>query len=419
MYVNKKKHVMSDHDFFATDYIDKLLAFEVSRGNVSEISSLLERGAYVNALRWRDIPEFPTPQYRNIKEADFGGINPNSRYGRVIQDAYEHRHRDTMEILLDAGAEIRLDYHDNDGPRGDYETSIVLHAAAQGDLAMLSFFIRNGVDLNTHRSLEYGIRPLHAVCESRESDFNTSDMIDTLVKLGVNVDAQSGRSDNKLVNLRICLMDITKIVRLMQHEVDINVFEGSEVEHYSILTSAMIYGGQEVVEAILEYNVDLDFHDLGNPEPWLLLERPERMIPVERKRHEQSVVYLKGLEPGGLALAYINNVDRWGKTALHRAAENGQFQQVRILLDRGALYNIRDKWGRRPHESAWNRCKKYQEKLSENARFSHHPDIPYRFQRSAELTQEKIASLIQISNYIRRFPHMLGSPPPPFTSSGA
>lgn len=402
-----------DHDFFATDFFDRLLAFEVSRGNASEVKSLLKDGAYVNALRWRDIPKFSTHQYKNIKEADLGGINPDSRHGRVIQDAYENRDIETMEILLDAGAEIRLDYHDNDG---NYETSIVLHAAAQGDLYMLKCFIRNGVDLNTHRSLEYGIRPLHAVCEFVESHSNVN-MIDTLVELGANVDAQSGRSDYKLLNLRICLMDINKVVRLMQYEVDINVFEGFEVEHYSILTSAMMYGRPELVETILEYNVDLDFHDLGNQDPWLLLERPERMIPVERKRHEQSVVYLKGLEPGGLALVDINNVDRWGKTALHRAAENGQFEQVRILLDRGALCNIRDNWGRRPHESAWNRCKKYQEKLTENARFSHHPDIPYRFERSAELTQQKLDSFVQIFDWISRL--HLGSPPPPSTSSGA
>lgn len=46
------------------------------------------------------------------------------------------------------------------------------------------------------------------------------------------------------------------------------------------------------VEAILAYNVDFDFHDIGDQ---VFALSPDIADLVERKRHEQSVEYLNGL----------------------------------------------------------------------------------------------------------------------------
>ena len=42
---------------------------------------------------------------------------------------------------------------------------------------------------------------------------------------------------------------------------------------------------------------------------------------------------------------YYNTPDSLGYTKLHRAASNGQYKQVRRLVERGADVNIKTKWG--------------------------------------------------------------------------
>lgn len=387
------------------DVIDRKLAEAVFEGNVREVENLLRRGAYVDAVRWRDIDVFPSDQYRNVREADsVGGIHQQEViFGRVIQDAYDNRDFIVLRLLLNAGADCRVNYvRIHNYTRFVAEHSIVLHAAKYCDRSMLFFFRDNIVDFNSHRSYDKNIGPLYSACKR-----GNADAIELLVDFfGADIDGQSGPASRKVTNVGASLHDKDSLLKLMHREVDINVFEGNEDLHFSVLYLAgrRFSASSSAVEAILAYNVDFDFHDIGDQ---VFALSPDIMDLVERKRHEQSVEYLRGL-----ASEHIDDVDRWGKTALHRAAENGQLEQVRILLWRGALYNTRDHWGRRPEESAFNRYQKYAEKIEDNVRFSNHYDVPYRFARSELLTQQKLDSFTQINNYIRRFESMLGSPSP-------
>jgi hypothetical protein len=202
------------------------------------VEHLLARGAYVDAVRWTDVDVFPTHQFRNVRDADYsGGISAqNVMCGRVIQDAYENRDFPVLKLLIKAGADYRVNYvRYHNYSRVVVENSIVLHAAKYCDRAMLFFFRDNAVNFNSHRSFDGEIGPLYRACEG-----GNADAIETLVEhFGADVDGQSGRVGRKVTNVGACTYVKANLVELMHHEVDINVYEGTEDLHYSILHLAM------------------------------------------------------------------------------------------------------------------------------------------------------------------------------------
>jgi hypothetical protein len=405
-----------------SDALDKKLAKAVLDGNAGQVDSLLKRGAYVNAVI--SVDDFPTSEYMNVREADT--LNPTSigavgaPWGRVVQHAYIKRDIPVMMALIHAGAELRFASYVDDDDSQYYMRSIVLHAATQNDREMLDWFIRGGVDLNAHKSFENNTTALQAVCEgggvTSYFDRTRPDVISFLVlQRFCDVNVQSGYPGWKMTNAHACVFDKgttapLNLVRLMENFLDINVFEGSEEAHFSVLRVAMVKASEvaqpaalrarrrTIVELILEYNVDFDYHDLGDITDG---DDPDISRLVEAKRHEQSVVYLRGVAP-----QHINDVDRWGKTALHRAAENGQYDQLRILLEKGARIDTRDNMGRKPHDSARHRHNRYAETIKYNASLSNDPGTPYRFHRSAALTLQKMAAFKRIYKYLMEVQNM-------------
>ena len=390
------------------DLLDMKLAEAVFEGNADKVSALLGRGAYVNAVRLRDTDAFPTPDFPNVRAADLHDMSAQEpACGRVIQHAYERRDVAVMDVLLKAGAELRFTFVDNNHPA----SSIVLDAAAHNIQNMLHFFVSNGVDLNTHRSFDGNWTAMYWACGHART--YASDVIDYMVTRGAHVDVQSGDMEWKTTNAHACVVtfvggDCVKNLReLMRHGVDINVYAGVEEWHESVLQTVIQEAAhpivddsdarremlREIARLVLGYNVDFDFHDLGNAIP-SIVEDPVIRARIDMKQNEQSVAFLREMAPERL-----DDQDQWKKTALHRAAENGQFAQVRTLLLRGASDNIRDKWHRRWYESARHRREQYEEKLEDGARFSNNPETPYRFARSEALTRAKIVSLKIIQAY--------------------
>jgi hypothetical protein len=191
---------------------------------------------------------------------------------------------------------------------------------------------------------------------------------------------QSGMRGYKETNVHACIRRCNRkgLKLLMQHGVEINVYNDllgtalfSAIENYvdHVLKihdlgtdlNDLIHEdpddiddindeGDEtkcrrgIIKDILKYNVDFEYPDkLQGPNN---IDIPSPSINsirdlVDSYRDKQSVDYLRSLEPDE-----VNVQDEWGKTALHRAVENGQFEAVRVLLvEKFARDNIQDFWG--------------------------------------------------------------------------
>lgn len=159
---------------------------------------------------------------------------------------------------------------------------------------------------------------------------------------------------------------------LLRYDMDINLINSNGA---TMLGGAMlriidgdVKSGEDMLKLLISYNIDFDIQDVqldmqeeveqyyGNEE-WLLLhEDIESRLPphvselLQRARTVQSLEYLQTLENEQLDVC-----GKFGDTALHRAAENGQLEQVLYLIHRGANVTIWDQFGRLPSESAEHR----------------------------------------------------------------
>lgn len=81
----------------------------------------------------------------------------------------------------------------------------------------------------------------------------------------------------------------------------------------------------------------------------------------------------------GLNATELNAQDAWGKTALHRAVENGQFEAVKIVLENKAQSDLPDNLRPSALDVARIRCDKYAGQLNYKDLFWNNGVTAYRW----------------------------------------
>jgi hypothetical protein len=367
----------------ATQELDNALSYAVHRRLPQMVGVLLLNGAYVNtsAAAYLSARSQSFVHFRNI-DAQFpecgyqGFVSSVYDAPRVIHQAYVKQDVESIKLLLQAGADVVRRY------RSVFEkigvSSIVFDAALKNRQHMLDLFVAHGVDLNKHRN-ELRQTVLYAVIKKRNTTGTKYELIDYLVRKGAHVDVQSSIYPRPRPNVRPhislktnfhCIgRDLQALSCLMRHEIDINanMYAGSPlrmaISKYSKAHVSRKPFHKEFIKLILDYNVDFEFHD--EKVSWTFYSGrtyeplPDDLVDlVNTYRFHQSLPYLNSLTD-----STIDATDMWGKTALHRAVENGQFHEAKTLLQHGADIEIRDFWGCTPYEVVVKRYNLYARKM--------------------------------------------------------
>lgn len=383
---------------------DKALAWAVHLRKEKMVEILLGNGAYANAPRLRHVYDYVKPRdgilnrdpraeekeffrHHDSQQITYDDTFHND-HDRVLHEAYENRDIGIMKLLLRHGAVSVLIREYVDGSERPDTVSIVLHAVEQGDKEMIQLFLQYGqLDLNNYAFGLQRVTPLMHAC------LGMPDMMQFLIDHGADVNQQTHMAlemeTGDLPGLkRTCVHTCIKkgnregLQILMKAGVDINVYDGRgfsawacAVEDYEYDRRGKWKTSQDelderagILEDILEYNVNFSLPDQvqleeeerpihddvdegESPMEWDRYPTPRALTAMLRHyRRLQSVEYLTTLHA-----TVLEEQDRWGKTALHRAAENAQVNAVHILLAKGARVDILDAWQRTPLMAAQSR----------------------------------------------------------------
>ncbi len=358
--------------------LDRALSYAVFWDKPHSVEYLLRNGAYVNAMGWTwwepgafvDLREID----RQATSPDVGLVHdrdPDRDIQRVVHVAYRKNYPVIVRMLLVAGADVKKLYKDVRTFLGN--SSIVSHAILTKNKDMIRLFVQNGVKLKLICN-EYGHTLLYQMSKDRRRQHVQN--LPFMIKRGADVNTMSGKLSGTrrrpvftvFTNVHACLGHNLRMLKgLMEYEVDINVFEkgGSPlrvaISKYAKAPPSRKQYHRKFVETLLGYNVDFVFHDFHDP-TWMDPHEPvpdELFDMVDRYRREQSVDYINSVE-----FQDIEATDAWGKTALHRAVENGQYLQAKSLLEYGAIYDMKDHWSCTVHQRAMQKYRYYSRMLT-------------------------------------------------------
>lgn len=368
---------------------DKALSYAVHHRKEGMVRLLLQRGAYANSAHLRRIYVYPDMRERDSsgktgKEDGRRWEEHYSHIDRVIHEAYDNRDFGIIGLLLDSGASLNFWYHPFDGT-GRGMATIATRSVVQEDYRMLDLFSKHGWNVN-ERAPDYPCQtPLFVACEEE-----LGAMMDYLIGLGANSDIQCGGWDNddKLTCIHTCIEngDRRGVKILMQGGVDMDVCDmtlNNPLVHSIQCYLAHLSRRQIDLEVVAhEDPLDLDDvrderdevkrrrgiikdiliynWDFSMPDCIELDDYPRDFIPVPRAidnlvnkyRRMQELAYLKTLVCNTLLCRmHVDFQDAWGRTALHRAVENGQLESVKTLLAMNARDDMTDFWNRTPSEA--------------------------------------------------------------------
>ena len=107
----------------------------------------------------------------------------------------------------------------------------------------------------------------------------------------------------------------------------------------------------------------------------------------------------------------VNLQDKWGKTALHRALENAQLEQMRLLIvEKHAREDIRDFWGNTPVKALEKRYSAETMKQNPANHFAVDGDS-FRYEDVDDVIASKITNFQHMGRYMyqqRLFREKLG-----------
>ncbi|WP_264730446.1 ankyrin repeat domain-containing protein [Wolbachia endosymbiont (group B) of Episyrphus balteatus] len=257
----------------------------------------------------------------------------------------------------------------------DKNVDYLLNSAGAGDIENVRFYIEScGVDVNSADDI--GRTALHrAAYRGRNS------IVEYLLSKGANIDSKIECSDPELSGatpLSWAVMsghvDIVKTLIQRGAKVDV-VLNGS-----NLLGVAVLSDNPFMVELLLNYIPDINGYGHDGETPLIialgedkyestrfLLERgadyrkfdadghSPLLIAVQEKKGskytELLLKHVKEKEGKEGLVEYINSIDSGsGRTALHLACSVQNYHTVKVLLEHGADYRIRDKEGFEPDD---------------------------------------------------------------------
>jgi ankyrin repeat protein len=221
---------------------------------------------------------------------------------------------DALERILET-KEVDLELPDKHGATG------LIQAAARGHVAVVSRLIGAGANVaaaddDGETALSYAVANAH------------TEVIETLIRAGANPNSSFVVGDLELSVLDIaCVKGVTGVVRqLLSAGADPNI----SCSDFLPLGSAAKHEDPEMVALLLKHGADPNLASHGFFPLY---------IAAARGRLENVKLLLK-------ARAEPNAINRYGLTALWKAAANGHLDVVTMLIEGGARSDIR---GERVH----------------------------------------------------------------------
>lgn len=253
------------------------------------------------------------------------------------------------------------------------------NSAARGDLEMVKYYIES-LDVEINSTDDIGRTALHRAAYEGEIS-----IVKYLLSKGADVNSKIESANNECNNISGATplswtvlkghVDIAKI--LIQHGAKVDV----ELDRSNLLGCAAASGNPLMIDYILlNYITDVNKFDSGGNTPLMIAvgnEKPEStrylldkgadckkcdadgfsplIIAVQEKNGSQCTELLlnhvKENEGNEELIKYINFVDpSSGRTALHLACMVCNYHTVKVLLEHGADYKIKDNGSREPDD---------------------------------------------------------------------
>jgi ankyrin repeat protein len=292
------------------------LMWAASQGHADAVRFLLEHGADVSAESKRDKAKaYGTagPGARLPKDMEAGGLTP-------LIFAVRENAMDCVSLLLDSKADVNQTTADGSSP--------LLVAVLNGRYEMAHYLIDRGA--NVSLANKKGWTPLYLAVKHRTIETGTmpvppnADQALDFIKLILNKGAET--------NTRLAY---ESEVHSANH-----VFWLKEEGATAFFRAA--YGGDvEVMKLLLEHGADPNLTTKDHTTPLMGLAGVGFTLSlVHHRSHQEDMEALNLLLSLG---GDINAANDQGLTALMGAAQRGANEEIKVLVDRGAKLDVRDK----------------------------------------------------------------------------
>ena len=246
---------------------------------------------------------------------DVDQVGTNWRVNTALHKAVRHNKADVVQVLIDAGADIEK--KDSEG-----RTPLLL-ACLVGSLDIVKMLVQAGADL--------GVTDFHGdtclIAASSEGHWET---VRYLVGLGqVDVDQVGGQDATTALHEAIKLYHTNVVQVLIDAGADIEK-KDSQGRTPLLLACEEGYAVKMLVQAGAELRVTDTNGDTC-------------LIAASSEGHTETVRYLVGL-----GQVDVDQVGRFGMTALHKAVSVKHADVVQVLIDAGADIEKKDSRGRTP-----------------------------------------------------------------------
>lgn len=212
--------------------------------------------------------------------------------------------------------------------------------------------------LNAVKATQYGVLDrVKELIESRQVDPNVPDSENVyllhwaainnrldiakyLLDLGVHIDSVGGELETTPLNWSARSGHVQMCILLMQHGANPNLYD---VEGFSTIHVATMFGHSNVVAYLLVKGIDTDFPDKNQVTPL--------MFAAQR---------IHSRDPAQLLITFnanLNAQDSKGNTPLHYCVAFNNATVMDVLLKKGASLNIPNKKGQTPIDLAYDRKK--------------------------------------------------------------
>lgn len=280
--------------------------------------------------------------------------NKGSGYYTPLEMAIKKRNIDLMQMLIDAGADIR--YIDENG-------NTLFHAAAKINSSKnISFLLEKGLDINARN--DKGETPLHI---SAEKGYKS--VIVLMIENGADIFAKNVEGHMPMhIHLFTYESDPEHVQWLLSKGVDVNM--NAIEDSFAPLHLAAGNGNAQMVEFLLSKGADATIRGMKSYTPLHAAAANRGTVEVVQLLLEQGVDINAENDDGYTPLfeallslsnedviqylfangADINHTDKQGKTMVHHAAEekwDGE-ELIALLHSMGADMNIRDNAGNTP-----------------------------------------------------------------------